>query len=83
MDLNSKAQNIEVQDSHPCKERKDGAPFLVAASKETGNQSTATRQGYGSQSHRAAGFPFFNHTMKSVIGGTPPNSRRRVAFCPR
>ncbi len=36
-----------------------------------------------SVSHFAAGCPCCNHTMKSVIGGTPPNSRSRVAFCPR
>src|SRR5579859_2335406 len=36
-----------------------------------------------SQPHCAAGCPFLSQIMKSVRGGAPPNSRNRVAFCPR
>ena len=41
-----------------------------------------------SASHRqprqsAAGRPFQYHTIRSIAGGTPPSSRRRVAFWPR
>lgn len=43
----------------------------------------ALKSGLYSQLHFAAGWPSRNHTMKSVPGGTPPSSRRRVAFCPR
>jgi len=31
----------------------------------------------------AAGRPFQYHTIRSIAGGTPPSSRRRVAFWPR
>ena len=31
----------------------------------------------------AAGRPFQYHTIRSVAGGSPPSSRRRVAFWPR
>jgi len=35
------------------------------------------------QGHIGAGRPFQYQAMRSVIGGSPPSSRRRVAFCPR
>jgi hypothetical protein len=47
----------------------------------------STLSGRGSASRQlrqsAAGRPFQYHTIRSVAGGSPPSSRRRVAFWPR